>query len=187
MKRMLIAAGLAIAALAAPGLRSDAADLNYRHAPADRYGSAYEDPRYADLYGEPPPRYVEPPRRYGYGYGQPPIPKEPVYRDDYRPYPPRYAEAPPPHIYSYRPDVYGRHGCASREEVRQDLFRQGWRDLRDAEVADRGTAFVRARRPDGRPFELKVDRCSGEVLAARPLYSDYGPYAQGERRWLRSY
>jgi hypothetical protein len=184
MKHRLIAAALALAATSA----ANAADL-YRD-PPDRYGSAYDDPRYADLYGRaPPPRALpptyEPP--YRYGYNAPPIPREPVYRHDDRP---RYAETHPdrPRMYSARP------GCVPKEEVRHALQRDGWSDFHDAQVIDRDTATVRARRPGGRLFELNIDRCTGEIVASRPLDHrfapradyDYGP-SYGEGYGRRSY
>ena len=44
-------------------------------------------------------------------------------------------------------------------------------------------ATVRARRPSGRLFELTIDRCSGEIVSARPLEPRrFGPYAYGRRR-----
>ncbi len=77
MTRRLIAAGFALAAAVGGAVSASAADL-YRDQP-DRYGSAYDDPRYADLYGKappPPPVYAPPRQHYGQGYGYPPIPKE---------------------------------------------------------------------------------------------------------------
>ena len=77
MRRWILAASLLAAASAAiPAAR--AADLD-QGPPPDRYGSAYDDPRYADIYRrqEPPPYAVPPPPPYAA-----PVPRERVYRDD---------------------------------------------------------------------------------------------------------
>ena len=50
MKRTSLAAGAFAAALVAGVIPAFAADLDYGRAPTDRYSSAYEDPRYRDLY-----------------------------------------------------------------------------------------------------------------------------------------
>src|SRR5215813_9945628 len=111
MRRWILAASLLAAASAAiPAAR--AADLD-EGPPPDRYGSAYDDPRYADIYKYPsPPPYAVPAPR---PYAAPPVPREGVYRDEeYGPdyYPGRqysYADPAPP---------YARH-CAPREIVRE--------------------------------------------------------------------
>ena len=41
-------------------------------------------------------------------------------------------------------------------------------------------------RRNGRTFQLKVDRCSGDVLTARPL-DQYRPYADYGYRPYRTY
>ena len=176
MNRWLVAVGLAAATSVGGASFALAADLNYRDDPG-RYGSAYEDPRYADLYGhKPPPPYPEP-RTYAHGYGGgPPVPPAPIYRDNdrhsqYR----QYSDSPRHHAYGARP------GCVPKDEVKFELQREGWTDFHDAQVIDGGVAIVRARRNNGRPFELKVDRCTGEVIAARPLEPRPGPYADYDR------
>lgn len=185
MRRALLAGAMLTAAATSVA----AADLPYRD-PAARYGSAYDDPRYADLYGEPPPverRYVppyhppyQPPR---YGYADPPIPRAPVYPEPRPSYGPRnYADAYParPRAYAYGP------ACLGKDEVRYQLERDGWRDFHAARILDQGVALVRARR-HGRLFELKVDRCSGDVVMAQPLEPRHGPYADYDERPYRSY
>ena len=190
MRSWVLAAGL-LAAAVTTGVQ--AADLD-EGPPSDRYGSAYDDPRYADIYKYPkPPAYVvPPPRAYGGPYAGPPpyagpIPRERIYRDDedddrgYGHGPRRYsyADPGPPHA--------GR--CAPRELVKERLYREGWRDFHDGDA--RGSiATVRARRPSGRLFELTLDRCSGDVVRAEPLEArPVGPYAYGPhpRRWDRAY
>jgi hypothetical protein len=163
-----------------------ATDLYERDAPTRRY-SAYEDPRYADIYGRtPPPVPLLPERRYyGEGYGHPPpgvpIPRERVYREYDAPPAHRrhYADLPPRH-HAY---AAGR-GCTPKDEVRFRLEQEGWIDLHGAEVGEAGSAYVKARRRSGRLFELQIDRCSGDVLHARPLELRERPYADyAAPRW----
>lgn len=199
-----------------------AADLDYRTAPSDRYGTAYADPRYADIYGTQKPAPHPPHQAYqayqhpGYGTGYPPIPQAPVYRygdrgDAYAP--PRYAQpdyaprdfappgyapyaggyAPPPG-YSNRGAYSSRApGCLSKDTIQRELIAEGWRDFHAPQIIGQTEANLRARRPDGRLFELRVDRCTGDVIAARPLdergYSDrgYGPQVYGDGGNARRY
>lgn len=185
MKRWLY--GLAASAtLTALSAAATAADLNY-YDPPQRHGSAYDDPRYADLYGyappPPPPPFVEK-RYYGerYGYDRVPIPKEPVYRDYNDGVPPvrrRYSDVPRHRVYGVKP------ACAPKDEVQFRLQQDGWHGFHDARPLDSETAQVKARRRNGRLFELTIDRCSGDVVQARPLEPRGMPYA--DRRWDRSY
>lgn len=178
MRKWLLAA-VAVGSLAASAPAALAADLNY-YDPPQRYGSAYDDPRYADLYGHSPPPPIPERRYYGepYGYGAVPIPKEPVYRD--YPPPPRYGEAPPRYrTYAARP------GCAPKDEVRFRLEQDGWTDFHGAEAINGNTGYVKARRRNGRLFVLTIDRCSGDLIEARPLEPRGLPYA--DHRWDRGY
>jgi hypothetical protein len=158
------------AGLASVAVQASAADL-YNDAPPPSYGSAYDDPRYADLYGRPPAR-VESYRSESYRSYEPAPPPQPIHRE-------RYAEQ-----------------CPSKHEISRMLERDGWSGFRNPQVIDRSIATIDAQRPNGRPFRLEVDRCSGAVLAERPLdrpryggyQSDgYGPYAEYGRRPLRSF
>ena len=174
MRSLVLAAGLAVA-MSTGAL---AADLDDEGPPPYRQGSAYDDPRYADIYrypDRPPPPYA----------GKHPPPAA-VYRDedddDYGP-PPRR------HSYADRGPGYANR-CVPRAEIKHRLLRQGWHDFHDPDP--RGDlASVRARRPSGRLFDLTIDRCSGEIVSARPLEPrPYGPYAYGgtpPRRWERPY
>jgi len=161
MKALPLAATVLAAAVllgSGPGI---AADLDYDGVPApDRYGSAYEDPRYRDLYAPEPPR---------------------VYRFEPRP----YAAVPPPPAPVYRGDDWrAADGCLPRREITRRLLDQGWRDFHDLDLT-RPAARVSARRPNGDLFRLKVDRCNGEVLRADLIdRHDPGPYAwrDGPRR-----
>jgi hypothetical protein len=179
MRSWVLAAGLLAAAVTTG---AQAADL-YDGPPPDRYGSAYDDPRYADIYKYPPPApYAVPPRPYAGvpvppPYATPPIPRERVYRDDYA-YEPKYG--PGPRRYSYAEPVppYGR-GCVPKEEIKDRLLRHGWHDFHGG-TPQGDVATVRARRPSGRLFELTIDRCSGEIVSAQPLEPRrFGPFAYG--------
>jgi hypothetical protein len=188
MKAMVLAAGVLAAALGIGASRSDAADLDYGRAPLDRYGSAYEDPRYRDLYGRDPvpPRYSYEQRYYKVPS---PVPTPPgyVYRDNdaYRP------GYPEPRRYSYADPGDWRHhnGCVPREEIKRRLVEEGWRDFHDLELRN-SIATVRARRPSGDLYDLRVDRCTGEVVNATLIQrGGYGPYADdsGRRYYQRPY
>ena len=176
-RSMLTAAMLAAAVVAGPGY-AVAADLDYGRYPSDRYSSAYEDPRYGDIYGPPPHAR---PRPYVEDYRAPPIPPAYVYRDDDRHrYAPRYTELPrgqPPY----------RDGCLPREEIKRRLISEGWREFTDLEI--RGdVAEINARRPNGDVYFLRVDRCSGDIVSSRFLERGYGPYANDNGgRWTRPY
>lgn len=191
--RGVVAAGFI--AITGAGLgTSRAADLDYRAIPQERYGSAYEDPRYADLYAPAPPR-APVIQRHAYGYA--PIPREPVYRydeprDEPR-YQPRYHEAVPPRAYRYQPyppaapRYAERPACTTPRAAQRALEQDGWRDFANPTL--RGdTAVIYARRPDGRAFELQLDRCTGDLVSARPLgHRPYGPNVYGERTGPRAF
>jgi hypothetical protein len=185
MKALPLPAGLLAAALAFAALPAAAADLDYRYGPRpDRYGSAYDDPRYRDLYAPEP----EPPRIYRHA----PVPI---------PVPPPYAEAPrgpvpPGYVYrdryaeGWRDDDW-RYGdrCLPRSEIKRRLVEDGWHEFHDID-AQGSVARVKARRGNGDLFALRVDRCTGDILKAQLLerYGE-GPYAWREAppRYERRY
>ncbi len=180
-----LAAGLV--ALCLSPLAAQAADL-YRDDPLPRSGAAYEDPRYADLYGNAQPSR---PRVETYRPYEPhgPIPRERVYRDDRDDaYDPRYSRAEPPR------DSRSARGCPSKDEISRNLGNDGWGQFQNPQVIDRNIASIDATRPNGKPYRLEVDRCTGEILAIRPLEGPrygsadpgYAPYA-GEPRRYRQY
>lgn len=163
------------------GTAASAADIYDRNY-VPRQGTAYDDPRYADIYGRdhpprytaPPPysnHYVQPPPHHGsrdrYGY-LPPLPEAPRF-DQRQHYPRRHAEP----------------GCLPREQVRQMLIDDGWREFQDIEISG-GFARVTARRSNGNAYRLKVDRCTGEIARADLIDRQPGSYA-GRHGYYRSY
>jgi hypothetical protein len=182
-------AALGVAAVAALGVDvrfAQAADLYNDDVPPPRAGAAYDDPRYADLYGEKPaPRHrVETYRGYEPDL---PVPRERVYRDDRYEQERRYTDR-------VAPGRQARASCPSKDEISRMLESDGWSRFANPQVLDKETATVEAQRPNGRPYRLEVDRCSGEILAVRPLHDQrygeqdrYGSYNSDPRRNLRSY
>ncbi len=64
------------------------------------------------------------------------------------------------------------------EQVRDRLTHEGWRDFHDGKPASDELVTLRARRSNGRLFELTLHRCTGQLLEARPLQlRPFGPYA----------
>ena len=178
MRFYSLAAGL-IGALLLP-VAASAADLEDRDGPYGRHAeSPYDDPRYRDLYADPPPPPPPAPHYTHPRYAPPP------------PYPRSYGDAPylapmpPPRRFSEAPD--DRRGeCLARREVHERLLANGWSGFRDIEVRGQ-VAYVTAQRPSGRSFDLEVDRCTGTVLSARRV-GDYGrPYAAGRPYDNRGY
>jgi hypothetical protein len=171
--RAATATAALLLALAGPAYRqpSQAADLygSEAYPPA----SPYNDPRYGDIYRIPAPeRYAAPlPEAYRPGYDGPPV------RHDRN----GYLREMPPHGFSL--DGRTAAGCLPRGLVHDQLARRGWSDFQALDL--RGdVAFLRARRVNGSWFDLTVDRCSGQVLAARLVdsrsaYADGGRYGPG--------
>jgi hypothetical protein len=135
---------------------------------------------------------------YDYRYGEKSLPPSYRFEDDEddnhdtRYLPRRYsAPAGPPS--SYRP------ACARSEDVRERLTSFGWRDFHGGQPQGENV-LLRARRPNGRLFELTLDRCSGEIVEAQPLeprrFGAFAwrdrpwydrPYGYGPRRWYRDF
>jgi hypothetical protein len=176
---------VAIAALTFAGVeRAGAADLygeNYYPPPE---AEPYDDPSYAegDRYPPPATHYNDDddayrPDRY--------VERDAPYRDDY-PYRGSTKDGGayiPPSRFADRD--YGRPGpCVSRWQIRSRLHDEGWVNIRPLDRQGE-TSLLRARRADsGRIFTLRVDRCSGEIVDARPHYlRTFGAYAP--RPWER--
>jgi hypothetical protein len=179
MSLRLLAASLMAAAQLAGASAVPAADL-YRPYESSRPGPPYDDPRYGDVYRQPPAPYAEPPAYE---------PDHPSFGDldrreyrEYRepmPYPPRFSS--PYSRYSRQ-----GHTCLRRQEIRRALMDLGWGDFHDLELRGE-VARLRARRPSGRLYDLDVDRCTGEIVHARPLDDGIGPYAWRRRDRYRGY
>jgi hypothetical protein len=174
MSLKLWAAPLAAAAWVASAGLASAADLYSPYAEPYRQGSPYEDPRYGDIYRQPGPAPYAAPYREPYGSPRPPGYLEPFSS-------PRFGGGP-----TYPDHSYYNNGCVPRQEVKDRLLRQGWHAFTDLELRGE-VAFVRARRPNGRTFELQVDRCSGNVIEARPADAYPGAFAWGPRGGYRAY
>ena len=102
----------------------------------------------------------------------------------YRGQPPAYNDrddddddGPPPAARKYSgPAPYGQT-CAQSDQVRQRLTDMGWRDFHGGQPQG-DIVTLRARRPNGRLFELTMHRCTGQIVEARPLEPrPFGPYA----------
>ena len=91
--------------------------------------------------------------------------------------PPRYADE------SWR----GREGCTPRWQIRQRMMDDGWRNIYRLRVLD-NAVVIRAQRPSGRPFDLKLDRCTGDIVDRRPAHmGTFSGYAPEYRRYSRTY
>ena len=69
----------------------------------------------------------------------------------------------------------GRYGCLYPYEIRRSLRGRGWFNVRPLDVR-RGAVVVKASRPNGRRFRLRVDRCTGDIIKARPVGYSYRPF-----------
>lgn len=164
----------ALVLAATPVLSTAFADEVYE----EEYAVEYEgEETYADDgddYGrEPPPRHTS--------YKDDPAPTEGSIKDGYPvPMPPPdddHADAPPPARYSAPPPRHlppKRFACLESWEIERTLARHGWTRIH-ALSTRRGVTRIRARRYDsGRRFILRVDRCSGELISARPSLRVFG-------------
>lgn len=189
MKRLIMAAGLLAAAAWAQAPPAQAADLDYT-APY-KSGSPYDDPRYGDIYRHPEQRRYAAPyqedrryedRRYEDRRYLPPMRSDRDDCADCDPPPPyrRYSDAEPRH------DGRGPH-CLPKAEIKHGLLREGWRDFHDPELREQ-VAWLNARRPSGRLFRIKIDRCTGEILKAQAIDGPTpAPWAHQQRRFDRHY
>ena len=170
----MLAASLFAALAATTPLSAHAADL---------YGENYRshDQDYDD--GDGASRHSESDRGYDNGNG---YDEEPSYghrgstKDGYLPpldRAPRFSDN----------GRYDRNGCVPRWQVRNRLVAEGWRNFQRLAVRDR-IVVLRAERSDGRAFNIKLDRCSGEIVAQRPAHHrGYGAYGPGPRRYGWAY
>lgn len=178
--RLFAAATGALAALTLMGSApAIAADLGYGYPTTDRYKSAYEDKRYRDIFGPPPHRARAP-----YAEEEDDIVERDV--DDDRARVGTYHDR---EVYDDKRIITRRRysyaepaapACAPRAEIRDRLLREGWHAFEELDVRNR-VAIVEARRPNGMPYRLKIDRCSGHIVSAEPLAPV--PYAYRSRRY----
>lgn len=148
---------------------------------ADLYGETYTPPAETDDYDEGPyaacdqdPCDEEAPLPESYSdYEDAPYGYEGSLKDGLPPPPrPRYGE---------RRD-HAERVCLPRSEIKRRLHSEGWTDLRPID-RDGPIVGVRARRSySGRQFVLDVDRCTGDIVYARPAaLRTFGAYERP--RW----
>lgn len=166
MKSWVLVAGLLVAAAAPPAL---AADIDDGTIPYPK-GGVYDDPRHPPK-GQPPREYYDdddddddgPDTKNKYSGAPPPPPNK--YSGVTPPPPDKFV--PPPGKYADVPPYTGK--CVRSEEVRERLTSLGWRDFHSGQKVNENVVTLRARRPNGRLFELVLHRCSGRLVDARPL------------------
>lgn len=133
------------------------------------------DQRHADVYGddiyEPPHRGHEP-ERYTYNNPQTHPPYRGSLKDGYG------RDFGEERRWKHRRFAHRDHVCIPKRRIRRMLRRAGWRGFRNGRV--RGPiGTVEARRRGTRElYELRVDRCTGEVISARFIDRPH-------RRWRR--
>lgn len=176
MSARLAAMSAVAASLFATALPAASADL-------------YEPPHYPNgdaYYDEAPPYDSRYDRHAGKDFGYP-VPPETVYGGKGFAPPETYDGPetyggkgfPPPERYGGKgfappPADWSRHGayddaCVPRRVARRRLRRDGWRGFHDFEPRGSVVLVKARRRWSGRRFELAIDRCSGEIVDARPL------------------
>lgn len=91
---------------------------------------------------------------------------------------------PPPRYSEYRET---RPACVPRHVIRDRLVGEGWRDFHDP-VLRGPVGVVLARRPSGDLYELRIDRCSGEIVNAHRVVREVEPaYAYEPRYYAPRY
>ncbi len=171
MKLFALATGALAALTLAGSAPAIAADLGYGYPPSDRYRSAYEDSRYRDIFG--------PARAQRYVDEEDDVDERVTAYRDREVYDDKRIITR--RRYTYTEPLVSQ--CAPRAEIRDRLLRDGWHSFDEIDVRDR-VAVVEARRPNGLPYRLKIDRCSGDIVSASPLAPEYGgPYAFRPRRF----
>ncbi len=148
---------------------------------ADLSGDPYDDPRYADIYRDsPPPRSEHYVQRYEERY------EERSHNDRRDDYDDRSRYSDGRYDNGDRDDGrYDRDRCVPRHLIRRELQADGWSDFERLEIRN-DYVVVQASRPSGRRFDLKIDRCTGNVVRARPLEGRYyNRYAYNPRRHWR--
>jgi hypothetical protein len=151
-RRAPVAAALAFAALSLTAAPADAQSRydRYDPPPPAHGASPYRGSSKDDGYPEPvpPPAHYEPGPRHGHD----------------SPY-----GAPRPKRTAER--------CFDKHGIRDALNAQGWRHFDEVTIRD-DIAHMTADDDRGRRFEVKFDTCTGEVVAARPVYGDGRGHAE---------
>ena len=151
-------------------------------------GAPYNDKPYAEEYVYESETYERSREPQYHSYKDDPADVKGAIKDGYpvpQP-PPVYGEAAPPPL---PPKRAHRFACLESWQIEERLSDDGWVDL-DARSTRQGVTRINARRDDtGRPFTLRVDRCSGELISARPSYKVLGEHRPRYRdhRWVRDY
>lgn len=72
--------------------------------------------------------------------------------------------------------------CVPRFVIRRRLRDEGWRHIERVDA--RGSKlYFQAERPNGRVFDIKVDRCDGHILDTRRAHGEvYGEYRGRKHR-----
>ncbi len=65
-----------------------------------------------------------------------------------------------------------QNGCLAPRQIHRRLRRQGWWDFERLRVRP-FVLKVRARRPNGLMYKLKVDRCTGVIVSAKLVWRQY--------------
>jgi hypothetical protein len=189
MRASFITAGLmtALVLVAAPLPRqtASAADLgeDYAEPPYAEGGDdgAYDDGAYANApaYDERSRHSYSETHEYEQSYDAAEPPRGSV-KDGY-PVP-----VPPPRYGDRRPDRVEHFAtCLDTWQIRRRLRGEGWSGIRPM-GGDGGIVHIQARRFDSSSiFHLRVDRCSGAVIAARP--ERLRSFALRERPWRGGY
>jgi hypothetical protein len=190
MKSWVLAAGLLVAVAAPPAL---AADMDDGTTPYPK-GGVYDDRRYPPK--TPPPEYYDEDEdddgadtSNKYSHTPPPPPNK---YSGVTPPPGKYLPPLDKRYSGVTPPPYTGQ-CVRSEEVRGRLTGMGWRDFHEGKAVNENVVTLRARRPNGRLFELTLHRCSGQIVEARPLeprpygygYAEKGPSGPnaGPRTW----
>lgn len=143
MKSALAAAFAVALGFSAP---ASAADLGYDESgvPYETVGQSYADEDYPVPSANVDDSYIEPGQN-----------NSDVYFDEDNGYAPTYKRRRHRHASE----------CLSRRGLRANLINQGWRDLRGI-AADPDVIGLTASRPNGLVYRLKLDRCTGVIIAA---------------------
>jgi len=207
-RRLAPLAVLVIVATVAGIASVAAADLYYEKSGSSA-GTPYDDPRYAEIYGESEryrgrdvyvDKYAD---RYSDSYDRSPLYGRPY--EDYRHLEQRRLGVEKDYRGSYGDDALGRgqylrsfkdgpaesfidppvyadkryghaksyHACLRPRQMRRLLRRTGWHRLGAFDRQNGVICLKASSRDDGRRYLLELDRCTGELLSAKPVNARY--------------